>query len=382
MTKGLQRTLRSVAALLVLHAVCPSHPVAADSGRLEPLTLQDVLSRDPRQAQAACGTVAYRTQQPLATAQTAPPNPDGPTRVDIVLLPLAVDQITAAANSFRFEGFGELIWCDPRHAFDERSVGAEVISAVGEQALERLGEMWWPGFALPAQLGRPDVSRQQLAIFSDGTIRFSAKVNSRMTARYDFRRFPLDSQTLEIVLQTGRPNVDHLLIEEASAWAGLARDFEVPEWDVRGFATSLKHGAGFTQFVIQLETRRRAGFYFWKILLPLVIIVCVAWSTFWMTRDVLAQRQRQSATAILTVIVFQFIAAEDLPRVAYLTLMDAVILWTYVCICFTLLTNVVNKRRFRSSEELGLAADRKGRRLYAVTYLLGVVAILGLQAVI
>lgn len=83
-----------------------------------------------------------------------------------------------------------------------------------------------------------------------------------------------------------------------------------------------------------------------------------------MTRDVLAQRQRQSATAILSVVAYQFVAGASLPRVSYLTLMDLVFLWIYLCLGATLVTNVVSKRRFRMDERRGLHADRVGRMVY------------------
>jgi hypothetical protein len=356
--------------------------VVGEDESAEPLMLSDVLARDPRESPAACANVAYGTAGMENTAATSVPNPAGPTRVDVSLFVLAIDQIDASSNSFRFEGYGGLIWCDPRRAFESAASGEELLRIEGEEARRRLGGMWWPGLFLPTQFGRPELTLQQLLIFSDGTIQFSTKINSRLMARYDFRRFPLDTQTLAIVLQAGRLDAGDLRIGEAPGQVGLDRNFEVPEWDVTGYATTIDPGEEFARFVMTLEIGRRVGFYWWKILLPLVIIVCVAWSTFWMTRDVLAQRQRQSGTAILTVVAFQFVAAADLPRVAYLTLMDMMILWTYLCIGSTLATNIISKRRFRLDEQRGLRADRVGRRYYFAVYLFGVLAIFLLQAAI
>ena len=69
-------------------------------------------------------------------------------------------------------------------------------------------------------------------------------------------------------------------------------------------------------------------------------------------------------------------AAASLPRVSYLTLMDRIFLWTYVCIGITLITNVVHKRRFRLNEENGLRADRAWRVLYPFLCAGGVLVIL------
>ena len=373
----------AVAVLLVVASVWGLTDRIAGQEKIdEPLKLSDVLSRDPREAPAACANVSYGGAAPAGMAATAPPNREGPTRADVSLFVLAVDQIAPSSNSFRFEGYGGLIWCDPRQAFDPEAAGRQFIRIGGEDARRRLEEMWWPGLFLPTQFGQPELTLQRLRIFADGTIEFSAKINTRLMARYDFRRFPLDTQKLEIVLQAGRSNAGDLLIGAAPGQVGLGREFDVPEWDVTGYATTIDPGERFTRFVMTLTIGREAGFYGWKIMLPLLIIVCVAWSTFWMTRDVLAQRQRQSGTAILTVVAFQFIASADLPRVAYLTLMDMVVLWTYLCIGSTLATNIISNRRFRSGEAHGVRADRLGRRYYLAVYLLGILIMFSLQTVV
>ncbi len=66
----------------------------------EPLRLSDVLSRDPREAPAACANVSYGGAAPAGMAATAPPNQDGTTRADVSLFILAVDQIAPSSNSF------------------------------------------------------------------------------------------------------------------------------------------------------------------------------------------------------------------------------------------------------------------------------------------
>jgi hypothetical protein len=287
------------------------------------------------------------------------------------------------SNSFHFEGYGGLTWCDPRQAFDPGETGHDVIRLEDEDELNRrLGGMWWPGIILPTQLGRSERSFRRLDIHSDGTIRFTAKINARMMAQYDFRRFPLDTQSLEIVLQVGRSNSSDLLIGAAPGQVGLGSAFEAPEWDVTGYSTAIEVEEQFTRFVMTLEVGRLVGFYWWKIMLPLIIITCIAWSTFWMTRDALAQRQRQSGTAILTVVAFQFIATADLPRVAYLTLMDLAILWTYLCVGATLLTNIMGNRSYRVSESERVRTDRIGQRFYLPAYLLGLIVIFFLHTFI
>ena len=98
-----------------------------------------------------------------------------------------------------------------------------------------------------------------------------------------------------------------------------------------------------------------------------------------MTREALAQRQRMSATSVLTVVAYQFVAMGDLPRVSYLTTMDVVMLWTFLVVGASLITNTLNKRKHRIDPDSGLAADRAGRWWYPALYFGGMFLILGVR---
>jgi hypothetical protein len=345
-------------------------------------SLQEVLASDLRQSSAACPNVAPGEPGEVEPNPTLPPNAGGPTPVEIYLFVLAVDGLDPATNSFRFVGYGGVVWCDPRLAFDADAAGADFQLHQGRRAWARLEEIWSPGLMFPSQLGAPERTDETLTIYADGTVGVNAKFSSRMTADYDFTRFPVDRQHLRIAVQLRGWEGRLVELREASNQVGLDPAFEIPEWSIEGYTSGVEHENGVPRYVMEIEIRRLAGFYLWKILGPLIVIVGVAWSTFWMTQDALAQRQRQSATALLSVVAYQFVAAASLPRVPYLTLMDGIFLWTYLCVAITLVTNVRSKRRFRRREERGRRADRRGRVGYPVVYLAGMALLMAVYSII
>jgi hypothetical protein len=351
---------------------------AQETARPETFTLHEILRIDPRSSPSACAHVDYGdavvSDRPLSTL--SPPNGDGETRVEVFLFVQAIDRIDPAANSFRFQGYGGMIWCDPRLSFDASEEGSDRRSFPAKAMLQDGGEIWWPGLILPTQLGEPEITNDRVIVFSDGTVEFQTKVNTRLTARYDFRLFPLDRQTLRIVLDTypWRADGGRVLLTESTNRMGFDRRFEMAEWELGKVDSGIGPAAD-PKFWMEIHVARRSGFYLWKIILPLVIIVCVAWSTFWLTRDALAQRQRQVATAVLTLVAFQFTAVGDLPRVPYLTIMDRVMLWSYIAVGATFISNVLSARLYRKHSDLGLAFDRRGRWLYPLFYGTGFVAI-------
>jgi hypothetical protein len=134
--------------------------------------------------------------------------------------------------------------------------------------------------------------------------------------------------------------------------------------------------AGLSRFVMKIDVERQVGYYVWKIFIPVLIIVAIPWSCFWMSRDVLAQKQRQAATGVLTLVAFQFVAAATVPRVSYITLMDAIFLWSFIAAASALFFNVKHTRRYRRDKDSGLRADRRMRWLYPVGYIVGLTGII------
>lgn len=371
--------------LLLLATACGRDGPAAGGP-----SLPDLLDADPGRSPASCAGVDFAASSPGGRPPTdvgtaagpgggwSPPNPDGPTPVDVILFVLAVDRIEALTNSFHFEGYGGFVWCDPRQASGEtrRFVGTEATRAF-------LRSTWGPALLFPTQLGVTETSNEQLVAFPDGTVRLSAKFNARLTASYDFRRFPVDRQTLSIPIQSSLYPSGELVFLARSQNVGFDPAFEIPEWrilDQRRTAGTVATRDGesrYSVFLLEIDIGRKLGFYFWKVLLPVFLIVAVAWSDLWLTREPLGQRQRHAATVLLTIVAFQFVAAGDLPRVSTLTLMDGIMLWSFGAVGVTMITNVRSARLYREDPDSALRYDRRWRWLYPSLYFggLGLIAL-------
>ncbi len=92
---------------------------------------------------------------------------------------------------------------------------------------------------------------------------------------------------------------------------------------------------------MEIDVSRRFGFYIWKVLVPLFLLVAISWAVFWMIGDDLADRMSVSVTGILTVVAYQFIILDNLPRVSYFTLMDTVVTLSFGLMILTIVENVV-----------------------------------------
>ena len=97
-----------------------------------------------------------------------------------------------------------------------------------------------------------------------------------------------------------------------------------------------------TQFTLTLGGTRtvyffvfKFGNYIWKIFLPLILIICVSWSVFWIGREGVSSRLSVASIGFLTAIAFGFFVSNNLPKISYLTFMDMFIIGIYILMTLT-----------------------------------------------
>ena len=81
-------------------------------------------------------------------------------------------------------------------------------------------------------------------------------------------------------------------------------------------------------------------------------------------------------------VAFQFVASDNLPRISSPTLMDRVVLWSFVMVGSTLIFNLRSAHLYQTDPSLALQFDRRMRWLYAALYVVGLsfIALSGLGA--
>jgi hypothetical protein len=110
---------------------------------------------------------------------------------------------------------------------------------------------------------------------------------------------------------------------------------------------------------VQVEVRRHVTFHLFKYFLPLLVIVVLACTVFWIDADDLGAPATIGVTCLLAAIALQFAEASSLPEVSYLTLADRVYIACYVAIAAAL----IETGRSPRSSKAGRAGGRRGRFL-------------------
>ena len=114
-------------------------------------------------------------------------------------------------------------------------------------------------------------------------------------------------------------------------------------------------------------------------MLPILVIVAISWSVFWMTGERLAGRSRITASGVLTVVAYQFVIADGLPRIAYLTLLDKGMLISFVLLAVPVVQSMLFAHYYPAAPETAALIARRSRWLFPLVYAC-LLAALGLSA--
>ena len=114
----------------------------------------------------------------------------------------------------------------------------------------------------------------------------------------------------------------------------------------------------------------------WKVFLPLLLMVFLSWAVFWIEANDLSNQVQVAVTTILTVIAFAFAISATMPRLPYLTYIDAFFLECYIFVFLAVveLMTVHVTHRSEVRRDLGLRIRKYSRWLipaaFAVTNLI------------
>ena len=175
--------------------------------------------------------------------------------------------------------------------------------------------------------GLPD----RVHIGPKGTVRHVQRYRGALAFPHRLDDFPFDEHIIDISLVPVGYPLKEVELEVDEENMGRQSDLTIPDWKlgrVDGRIDSLsppRIDRTLSQFRFEITAKRRPEYYLWKVLVPLMLIVAMSWSVFWINPAQFGPQIGMSATSMLTLIAFQFAMAGILPRLSYFTALDAFI---------------------------------------------------------
>lgn len=320
------------------------------------------------------GTAAGAPATPAPFA-LSPPVQEAPIDVHFEFALHDVNRINSVDETFEFSGVMTLTWQDPREAFDPAIAGVREKLYQGRFQFNEVATSWYPQIVLLNQAGMYERSGIQLRIRPDGTSILTEKITAVAEARLDMRPFPFDAHRLDAVFSVLGHGVDDVALGVDTDSPAPRKGIRVPGYLVQSVRLAVREQASptenpFTSARLSIAVAREAIYIRRLITGPMIIIVLLSFSIFWMDKASLADRNSISFIGVLTNVAFQQTAMNVVPPVSYITLLTGFLSLSFLTMAATVPVNLlVSELDKRGRSELGHLVDRRCRWISPTVHL-------------
>lgn len=241
----------------------------------------------------------------------------------------------------------------------------------GRQVDKVLKTMWWPYFKFEDTRGKSKIDAKAMKISREGSVEYMAKYSLSIETELKMHNFPFDSQTINIgVVPFGQGpyRLRYYLLKDKT---GINPAAHLEEWVL----TEAKHKVSSkndSQYRLTLNYQRKSGYYIYKIFVPLLVIVFISYMVLWLPREPAINRLAVVITAMLTIVAFQWAVIADVPKVSYITFLQAMLLFSFVTVGLQAVLIVIG-------ESIGENRKYKlmywSKMIYPIFLLLGVIVL-------
>ncbi len=289
-----------------------------------------------------------------------------------VKIGVRMDQITGVDQ--KAENFGavntlRMEWQDPRLAFDPAKCNCKAQSLTLSQFAKFANDRGatWPEFVYFNQQGRRDIQSNLVIVFSDGRAIYNERSSVTLQAPdFDFRLYPFDLQRFYIRIRMIFPERLYVF-EELPGFSGVGTQLGEEEWVIQDQWTEIETVETESQFSFGFTANRNLMYYVVRIFIPVLLIIIVSWFTFFL-KDY-SKRVDVASANLLIFVAFNFTISDALPHLGYATVLDLVLVTTFVITGVVVVFNVWLKRlEVTQKESIAQTIDKYSIWLYPLLY--------------
>lgn len=304
-------------------------------------------------------TMAQDPRDLRGDSNPPPPPPASPTVVKVGFFIRQIPSIDQISEDFTVEAFMDWQWVDERLAFDAEEIGSDEAVFINEEVVALLFDnaLWWPELEITNERGSRDVEERTLTIHSDGHVSYQERISVKIQADFKLRLFPFDNQDFHIRIESFIYEHEDVVLEADERVIGFGDNLGEEEWVLQRIEPDVaertdirsEDGETFSELTLTLHIDRQIGFYLYRIILPLILIIGIFCATFWLN-DYDTQLAA-STTGLLTLVAFEFAISDSLPNLAYLTLMEAILMYSFTTAAIAVVINLALMRWHKSGQD-------------------------------
>jgi hypothetical protein len=205
---------------------------------------------------------------------------------------------------------------------------------------------------------------------------------------FNLKSFPFDKQFIKYqvidnayLLETriiGQSHFTYLALNKF-----MAED-DVPGWkkksyriDSQPFKTATQYAGTYSDsYIVSIELERKPGYYIFKVIFPILLILLICWSVVWVDPKELESRLTITIVCLLSLIAYNFVIDSELPKLEYLTVLDWIILISYFYATIPNLLSVVSFRLLKTNLPLGNKIELISKKYGLASYMAIIFAII------
>jgi len=306
---------------------------------------------------------------PKAHLKGERPDPPGTATMITVGVYLSdINSIDDARQEYSVDIFVKIEWNDPRLALpeDERS---------GQTRIFSLEDIWWPRGLIINDRGTSPQLPLVANIDPHGKVTYRQRRWGTLAADLKFQEFPFDSQRLEIDVAFYQYSPDEIGFSSDSGIMGDEGTFSAEGWRFRILEPTFGEARVPSQEIVRprltfaIEAVRNSDYYLLTMVLPMSLIVFMAWTAFWLQPNIVNPRLGISTAAIFSLIALGVSIRLGLPRISYLTRADWFAIGCTILVFLSLGVSVT-VIRWGHGDQMGraLRLNRIGRWIYPLLF--------------
>ena len=164
-----------------------------------------------------------------------------------------------------------------------------------------------------------------------------------------FSDFPFDTISVIADLNFNKVNLKPDLYIQKKA-IDKANNLLSHQWDVIWHNLSLDNtdNKNNKKLIYRFDLKRESFYYVGKIILPIILIICLSFANFFIKPKEIEAKLNLTVGSLLSLIAYNFVFGEDIPKLNYLTTLDLIILISYffafISTAFAITTSYLHAR--------------------------------------
>jgi gamma-aminobutyric acid receptor subunit beta len=291
------------------------------------------------------------------------PDPKGvPTQVLIGIYVIDIGRINDVEQSFSADVFLQLRWKDPR------------LASVAHCKFT-LNEVWNPRVFFINQASVSKEFEDIVVVGPEGGALYRQRFVGEVSSPIDLREFPLDRQVFRLRFLARGYTPEEVAFVPDERIDGREELFSIATWSIGPLTKQIgtfyfaPQDRSFSRIDYELIGTRRAGFYVWKVIFPLMLFVFMSWAVFWLDPSQLGTQVGLSATVMVICVIFMLNLGTVLPKVPYLTRVDRFVVGSLVLVFLALVQAITSGAlAAKGKQDLARKLDRWSRGVFPTSF--------------